>query len=370
MCGCEVWKANKGAGGSLFVQVAMLARARVLGQEGLMKFLDEVEVTLASGAGGAGCVSFRREKFIPMGGPDGGNGGKGGDVWLEANANLNTLVDYRFQKKFKAKTGVHGMGANRTGAAGADLTLPLPPGTEVIDAASGEVLADLVRPGDRMLLLPGGRGGRGNASYRTSTNQAPRQSTPGEPSRELQVTFRLKLLADIGLLGLPNAGKSTFVAAVSAARPKVADYPFTTTIPALGVVRHGGRDFVAADLPGLIEGAAAGAGLGHAFLKHVSRCRGVLHLVDITLEEPWAAYKTIRAELKAYDKQFGSDLSALPEVVALSKADAATDEAAAKAVNAFKTKTKKTPLVMSAHSGDGVRPVLDGLAGLVAEKRG
>lgn len=331
-----------------------------------MKFLDEAVVEARSGAGGAGAVSFRREKFIEFGGPDGGNGGKGGDVWVECVGNLNTLIDYRYQQVFKAKTGGHGMGRNRTGAAAADLVMRVPPGTEVIDDETGDLVVDMVELGQRHLLLEGGRGGRGNASYKTSTNQAPRQFTPGEPVKEMKVRLRLKLLADIGLLGLPNAGKSTFVAAVSRAKPKIADYAFTTLKPALGLVRRGDKEFLVADLPGLIEGAAEGAGLGHHFLKHVSRCAGVLHLVDMTSEKPWEAYKTIRGELAAYDEEFGSELAQLPEVVALTKADLLDDEEQAVALKEFVKKTKVKPLVMTVVAGEGVDEVVAALGRLVA----
>ncbi|MCP5405488.1 MAG: GTPase ObgE [Pseudomonadaceae bacterium] len=330
-----------------------------------MKFLDEAVVHVQSGAGGAGCVSFRREKFIEFGGPDGGNGGKGGDVWVEAVGNLNTLIDYRFQQHYRAKTGMHGMGRNRTGAQGADCVLPVPPGTEVIDEATGEVMADLTELGQKMLLLPGGRGGRGNASYKSSTNRAPYDHTPGEAAREMTIRLRLKLLADVGLLGLPNAGKSSFVAAVSAAKPKIADYPFTTLQPALGVVRHHGVDMVLADLPGLIEGAAEGVGLGHDFLKHVSRCKAVLHVVDMAQEKPWEAYKAIRGELEGYDAQFGSEMAALPEVVVLNKADLLDEKEAAKVAKEFAKKTKTKPLVMSVAARVGVEGVVGALGGVV-----
>lgn len=334
-----------------------------------MKFLDEAVITAKSGAGGAGCVSFRREKFVEYGGPDGGNGGKGGDVWVECVGNLNTLIDYRYTQLFKAATGGHGMGRNRTGAAAEDLTLFVPPGTEVIDDDTGDVVVDMVQLGQRHLLLPGGRGGRGNLSFKSSTNQAPRQFTPGVPSQEMKVRLRLKLLADIGLLGMPNAGKSTFVAAVSRAKPKIADYAFTTLHPALGLVRKDSTEFLVADLPGLIEGAADGHGLGHRFLKHVSRCAGVLHLVDVTQEEPWKAYKTIRKELGVYDEDFGSELCDLPEVVVLTKTDLMFEDDVAAVAKEFAKKTKTKPLVMSAATREGIDPVVATLAALVAEKR-
>ncbi len=334
-----------------------------------MKFLDDVILTVKSGAGGAGCMSFRREKYIEYGGPDGGNGGKGGCIYIEAAENLNTLIDYRFKPLFKAKTGGHGMGRNRTGAAAPDLVLQVPVGTEIIDAETDEVIADLTTNGARMRLLKGGRGGRGNASYKTSTNQAPRQFTPGEAATEMRVRFRLKILADIGLLGLPNAGKSSFVRAVSRAKPKVADYPFTTLHPALGLVRSGNTEFLVADLPGLIAGAAAGAGLGHTFLQHVSRCAGVLHLIDITQAEPAQAYKTIRAELKAYDKTHGSALAKLPEVVALTKTDLLLPEEAAAITKAFAKATKSKPLLLSVIEKQGVEAVVGALNVLVAARR-
>lgn len=334
-----------------------------------MKFLDEAVVHVQSGAGGAGCVSFRREKFIEFGGPDGGNGGNGGSVWVEAVGNLNTLIDYRFQQHFRAKTGMHGMGRNRTGAQGADITLKVPPGTEVIDDATGDVLADLTELGQTLLLLPGGRGGRGNASYKSSTNRAPYDHTPGEPVREMTLRLRLKLLADVGLLGMPNAGKSSFVSAVSAARPKIADYAFTTLQPALGMVRHHGTDMVVADLPGLIEGAAAGVGLGHDFLKHLSRCAAVLHMVDMTQDAPWQAYKAIRAELADYDEAFGSELAALPEVVVLNKSDVLEAKDVAKIMKSFAKKTNTAPLVASAANRTGLEPVLDALAAMVEARR-
>jgi GTP-binding protein len=329
-----------------------------------MKFLDDVTLLVRSGAGGAGAMSFRREKFIEYGGPDGGNGGKGGCVWVEGAGNLNTLIDYRFRPVFKAKTGGHGMGRNRTGAAGADLTLKVPLGTEIIDAETGQVLADIVKEGQRFHLLRGGRGGRGNASYKTSTNQAPRQFTPGEPLQEMQVRFRLKLLADIGLLGMPNAGKSSFVRAVSRAQPKVADYPFTTLHPALGLVRAGNKEFLIADLPGLIEGAAHGAGLGHDFLMHLSRCRAILHLIDITQENPVATYRTLRKELKAYDQQFETQLVDVEEVVALNKIDLLDADTVAAIAKDFAKKTKTKPLLIAAANKSGVDDVVRVLAGL------
>ena len=250
-----------------------------------MKFLDQAKIYIASGAGGAGCISFRREKFIEFGGPDGGDGGKGGDVWVECVANLNTLIDYRYRQHFKAQTGQAGMGKNRAGAGGNDVVIPVPPGTEVLAEDQETLLAEVMKPGDRVRLAKGGNGGFGNAHFKSSTNRAPRHANPGQPAEELTVWLRLKLIADAGLVGLPNAGKSTFLAAVSAAKPKIADYPFTTLHPNLGVVRVGEVDFVLADIPGLIEGAHEGAGLGDRFLGHVERCRVLLHLVDATADD-------------------------------------------------------------------------------------
>lgn len=334
-----------------------------------MKFVDEARIFARSGNGGAGCVSFRREKFIEFGGPDGGNGGKGGDIIVEAVTNLNTLVDYRYTQHYHAPTGGHGMGANRTGGAGEDMLLRLPVGTQIIDDETNTVLADLTTPGQKLVLLPGGRGGRGNASYKSSTNRAPRQFTPGAPGIEKTLILRLKLIADVGLVGLPNAGKSTLLGAVSRARPKVGDYAFTTLKPGLGVVTHKGTEFIMADLPGLIEGAAQGVGLGHAFLKHLERCRAVLHLVDATGEDPVITYRTIRKELKAYDKDYGTALAALPEVVALNKADQ-LDEEALKALQkdfAKRAKTRQT-LPLSGLTKQGLPQVLTALQTLLNPK--
>ena len=265
-----------------------------------MQFLDQAKVYVRSGDGGNGCVSFRREKFIEFGGPDGGDGGKGGDVVLECVANLNTLLDYRYKQHFKAKKGGHGMGQNRTGAGGSDVVLKLPPGTQIFEEDGETLIADLTKPGDRVVLLRGGNGGFGNARFKSSTNQAPRRANPGQPGEEMTIWLRLKLIADAGLVGLPNAGKSTFLAAVSAAKPKIADYPFTTLHPNLGVVRVDGTDFVLADIPGLIEGAHEGAGIGDRFLGHVERCAVLLHLVDATLDDPAEAYGIIRGELEGF----------------------------------------------------------------------
>src|SRR5215475_13855094 len=285
-----------------------------------MKFLDQAKIYIRSGNGGAGCVSFRREKFIEFGGPDGGDGGRGGDVIAECVDGLNTLIDYRYQQHFKAKTGAHGMGRNRSGAGGPDVVLKVPVGTQVFDEDNETLLADLTKVGQRTVLAKGGNGGFGNAHFKSSTNRTPRHANPGLPGEEKTIWLRLKLIADAGLVGLPNAGKSTFLATVTAARPKIADYPFTTLHPGLGVVRIDGREFVLADIPGLIEGAHEGVGLGDRFLGHVERCRVLLHLVDGTGEHAGHAYTTVRTELEAY----GHGLEDKPEIVVLNKADALT----------------------------------------------
>ncbi len=332
-----------------------------------MKFLDQAKIYISSGDGGAGCVGFRREKFIEFGGPDGGDGGKGGDVWAECVQNLNTLIDYRYQQHFKAKTGGHGMGQNRSGAKGADCIIKVPPGTQIFAEDQETLLADLEKPGDRALLAKGGNGGFGNAHFKSSTNQAPRHANPGLPGEEFTIWLRLKMIADAGLVGLPNAGKSTFLATVSAAKPKIADYPFTTLHPNLGVVRAGEVDFVLADIPGLIEGASEGAGLGTRFLGHVERTKVLLHLVDATQEDVEGAYRTVRRELKAY----GAGLEAKKEIVALSKCDAVDEATLSQRADALKKAAKKTPLVLSAVSGAGVRDALFALARVMrnVEKR-
>jgi GTP-binding protein len=288
-----------------------------------MKFLDEAKVYIASGAGGNGCVSFRREKFIEFGGPNGGDGGKGGDVVVEAVNGLNTLIDYRYQQHFKARRGSDGMGKDRAGTNGKDVVLKVPIGTQVYEEDGQTMIADLTEVGQRAIISKGGNGGFGNAHFKSSTNRAPRYANPGQPGEERTIRLRLKLIADAGLIGLPNAGKSTFLAAVSAAKPKIAYYPFTTLHPQLGVVKVNEREFVLADLPGLIEGAHEGTGLGDRFLGHTERCRVLLHLVDGTIEDAGAAYRTVRAELEAY----GQGLIDKPEIVALSKADTLTNDA-------------------------------------------
>jgi GTPase len=328
-----------------------------------MKFLDEAKVYIRSGDGGNGCVAFRREKFIEFGGPSGGNGGRGGDIIVEAVDGLNTLIDYRYQQHFKAQKGTHGMGKDCHGAGGKDLTLKVPVGTQIFDEDRETLLADLIKVGDRVVLAHGGNGGFGNAHFKSSTNRAPRNANPGQPGEERWVWLRLKLIADAGLVGLPNAGKSTFLAAVSAARPKIADYPFTTLHPQLGVVEIDGREFVLADIPGLIEGAHEGAGLGDRFLGHIERCRVLLHLVDGTSEHAGKAYKTVRAELEAYDDA----LAEKQEIVALNKADALTPEDLKQQTARLKRAAKKAPLVMSAVTREGLDEVLRALLEVVGE---
>jgi GTPase len=330
-----------------------------------MKFLDEAKVYVQSGAGGNGCIAFRREKFIEFGGPSGGDGGKGGDVIIEAVDGLNTLIDYRYQQHFKAKSGGNGMGKDMHGANGKDVVLKVPVGTQIYEEDGETLLADLTRVGERIMLMKGGNGGFGNAYFKTATNQAPRRANPGQPGEERTIRLRLKLIADAGLIGLPNAGKSTFLAAVSAAKPKIADYPFTTLHPQLGVVRVDEREFVLADLPGLIEGAHEGVGLGDRFLGHTERCRVLLHLIDGTGEDAGADYKTVRAELEAY----GQGLSDKPEIVALSKADALTPEAIKKQTAKLKKACKKTPVVLSSASGQGVTDVLRALWKFIDQAR-
>jgi len=326
-----------------------------------MKFLDQAKVYIRSGDGGAGCVSFRREKFVEFGGPNGGDGGRGGDVVAECVDGLNTLIDYRYQQHFKAKTGGHGMGANRSGASAPDVILKVPVGTQVFDEDNETLLADFTEVGQRTVLAKGGNGGFGNAHFKSSTNRAPRHANPGLPGEDRTIWLRLKLIADAGLVGLPNAGKSTFLAAVSAAKPKIADYPFTTLHPQLGVVSVDTREFVLADIPGLIEGAHEGAGLGDRFLGHVERCRVLLHLVDGTGEHAGEAYKTVRAELDAY----GNGLADKAEIVALNKADALTPEQLKQQTARLKRAAKKTPLVISGATGQGVTEALRALVKVI-----
>src|SRR5512136_3326082 len=319
-----------------------------------MKFLDEAKVYIASGAGGNGCVSFRREKFIEFGGPNGGDGGKGGNVVVEAVTGLNTLIDYRYQQHFKAQRGGNGMGKDRAGANGKDVLLKVPVGTQVYEEDGETLIADLTQVGQRVTISKGGNGGFGNAHFKSSTNRAPRHANPGQPGEERTIRLRLKLIADAGLIGLPNAGKSTFLAAVSAAKPKIADYPFTTLNPQLGVVSIDGREFVLADIPGLIEGAHLGAGLGDRFLGHVERCRVLLHLVDATCEHAGKAYKTVRTELDAYEGHLADKI----EIVALNKIDAVTPDELKKQKDRLKRAAGKTPLLLSAATGEGVPEAL------------
>jgi GTP-binding protein len=328
-----------------------------------MKFLDEAKVYIRSGDGGNGCVAFRREKFIEFGGPSGGNGGRGGDVVIEAVEGLNTLIDYRYQQHFKARPGTPGMGKDRHGANADDIVLKVPAGTQVFDDDKETLIADLTEAGQRAVLARGGNGGFGNAHFKSATNRAPRHANPGQPGEERWIWLRLKLIADAGLVGLPNAGKSTFLAAVSAARPKIADYPFTTLAPQLGVVGIDGREFVLADIPGLIEGAHEGSGLGDRFLGHIERCRVLLHLVDGTGEHAGKDYKTVRAELDAY----GHGLADKPEIVALTKIDAMTDEAVKQQAARLKRACKTTPLLLSAQSGKGVPEALRALRRIIDE---
>ncbi|MFJ5370637.1 GTPase ObgE [Bosea sp. CER48] len=330
-----------------------------------MKFLDQAKIYVKAGDGGAGCVSFRREKFIEFGGPNGGDGGRGGDIVVECVQGLNTLIDFRFQQHFKARTGEHGMGKDRHGANSPAIVLKVPPGTEILDEDGETKIADLTEPGQRFVLCKGGNGGFGNAYFKTATNQAPRHANPGLPGEERWVWLRLKLIADAGLVGLPNAGKSTFLATVTAAKPKIADYPFTTLHPGLGVVRVDGREMVLADIPGLIEGAHEGHGLGDRFLGHIERCRVLLHLVEGTSEHAGKAYKTVREELEAY----GEGLADKPEIVALSKTDALTPEVLKEQVARLKRAAKRMPIILSSASGEGVDAALRALFAVVEEAR-
>jgi GTP-binding protein len=330
-----------------------------------MKFLDQAKIYVRSGDGGAGSCSFRREKYIEFGGPDGGDGGRGGDVVLECVDNLNTLIDYRYQQHFKAEIGHHGQGRNKTGGRGRDVVLKVPVGTQVLDEDKETVLADLTKAGERVVLLRGGDGGFGNAHYKTSTNQAPRRSDDGWPGQEAWIWLRLKLIADAGLVGLPNAGKSTFLAAVTRARPKIADYPFTTLHPNLGVVYLGGDEFVLADIPGLIEGAHEGAGIGDRFLGHIERCRVLLHLVDGTEDDVALAYRVVRHELAAY----GGGLEDKPEVVCLNKCDALTSEDIEAKLAALAEESGGEVLPLSGVSQIGLKEVLGRLFGHIRAAR-
>ena len=323
-----------------------------------MHFLDQAKIYISSGAGGPGAVAFRREKFVEYGGPDGGNGGKGGDIVFEAIAGLNTLIDFRYTQHFRAPRGKGGAGSNRTGGGGNDLIIRVPVGTQVLSEDKEHVLADFTKIGERRVYLRGGDGGRGNATYKTSTNRAPRQHGTGWPGEEAWVWLRLKLLADAGLLGLPNAGKSTFINAVTNARAKVGAYPFTTVRPQLGVVTHHDREFVVADIPGLIEGAADGAGIGDRFLGHIERCRVLLHLVDATGDDPVGAYRTVRNELDIY----GAGLIDKPEVIGLNKIDALDPTDVKKLMTKLKRASKAEIMPLSGAAGTGIDAVLDRLA--------
>ncbi len=329
-----------------------------------MHFLDQAKIFVRSGAGGPGAVSFRREKFVEYGGPDGGNGGKGGDIIFEAVAGLNTLIDFRYTQHFRAQRGTGGAGRNRTGAGGEDLVIKVPVGTQVLSEDKEHVLADFTKVGERKVFLRGGDGGRGNMSYKTSTNRAPRQHGTGWPGEEMYVWLRLKLLADAGLVGLPNAGKSTFINAVTNAKAKVGDYPFTTVRPQLGVVSHRGGEFVIADIPGLIEGAAEGAGIGDRFLGHIERCKVLLHLVDATGEDPVGAWRTVRRELEAY----GAGLTDKVEVIGLNKIDALDPADVKKLVTKLKRASKAEVFPLSGASGEGIEAVLDRLADAIGVK--
>lgn len=331
-----------------------------------MKFLDQAKVYIKSGDGGSGCLSFRREAFVEYGGPDGGDGGRGGDVVIECVDGLNTLIDFRYQQHFKAQNGRPGKGKNMTGAGGQDIVLRVPAGAQIWDEDYQILLADMTTVGERVVLAQGGDGGFGNTRFKSSTNQAPRKTTPGWPGTEMWVWLRLKLIADAGLVGLPNAGKSTFLAAVSAAKPKIADYPFTTLHPGLGVVRLGGEELVIADIPGLIEGAHEGAGLGDRFLGHVERCGAILHLIDGTGEDPIGAWRTVRGELEAYE----GGLAEKPEVTAINKIDAMTAEDLGALIELFVEATGIQPLTLSGAAGTGVKEVVGTLMDQVRATRG
>ncbi|MBT8389457.1 MAG: GTPase ObgE [Altererythrobacter sp.] len=332
-----------------------------------MHFLDQAKIYLQSGAGGPGAVSFRREKYVEYGGPDGGNGGKGGDIVFEAVQGLNTLIDFRYSQHFKAKRGNHGQGRDRTGAGAPDLVIKVPVGTQVLSEDKEEILADFTEVGQRVVFLEGGMGGRGNASYKSSTNRAPRQHQPGEPSEEMWVWLRLKLLADVGLVGLPNAGKSTFINAVSNARAKVGDYAFTTLVPKLGVVRHKGREFVLADIPGLIEGAADGAGIGDRFLGHIERCRVLVHLVDITGQgdqDPAEAMRVVEEELEAY----GEGLEGKPRLIALNKIDLADSELAEEFAKELMAAGADDVFAVSGATGQGIEALMDAVLSYLPDR--
>ncbi|WP_137388427.1 GTPase ObgE [Rhodoligotrophos defluvii] len=330
-----------------------------------MKFLDRAKIYVRSGDGGSGSVSFRREKFIEFGGPDGGDGGRGGDVWAEAVDGLNTLIDYRYKQHFKAQRGTNGMGQNRTGPSGKDLVLKVPVGTQIFEEDGETLIADLTAVGQRVRLAVGGNGGFGNSHFKSSTNRAPRRANPGQPGEERWIWLQLKLIADAGLVGLPNAGKSTMLAAVTAAKPKIADYPFTTLSPVLGVVHVDGNEFVLADIPGLIEGAHRGVGLGHRFLGHVERCAVLLHLIDATQDDPVAAYRTVRGELDLY----GHGLAEKPEIVALNKIDALATEDVEAMRAALAQQIGNPVLALSGAAGIGVKEAMRELFRILSRER-
>lgn len=330
-----------------------------------MKFLDEAKIYLKSGDGGNGCMSMRREKYVEFGGPDGGDGGRGGDVVFEASDSLNTLIDFRYRQHFKAPRGEGGKGKNMTGGGGQTLVVKVPVGTQVLSEDKDTVLADLTEIGQRIVFLRGGDGGFGNARFKSSTNQAPRRADPGWPGEEMWVWLRLKLIADVGLVGLPNAGKSTFLSVVSRAKPKIGDYPFTTLHPNLGVVRIGDSEFVVADVPGLIEGAHEGSGLGDRFLGHIERCGALLHLIDGTQEDVTEAYRVIRDELVAY----GGGIAEKTEVIGLNKIDALTEEERLEKQAALKKASGAEVLCLSGVTGEGVDAVLARLLSHIEAER-
>lgn len=330
-----------------------------------MKFLDEAKVYVKSGDGGRGCVSFRREKFIEYGGPDGGDGGRGGDIVFEAVGNLNTLIDFRYQQHFRAKSGEGGKGSNCTGKSSDDIIIKVPVGTQIYDETKQHLIHDFTKDGETLVLLKGGMGGLGNTNFKSSTNRAPRQFTPGDKGEEMDIWLRLKLLADAGLLGMPNAGKSSFLARTSRAKPKIADYPFTTITPMLGVVYVDGSEFVLADIPGLIEGASDGVGLGTRFLGHIERCSVLLHLIDGTQEDVAKAYKTIRTELKNYDKK----LLDKPEIIGLNKIDALDEDDVKKKIQKLKRLTKSPIYPISVVKGEGIEDITRQLLKVVKKNK-
>jgi GTP-binding protein len=330
-----------------------------------MKFLDQAKIYIKSGDGGAGCVAFRREKYIEFGGPNGGDGGKGGSVYFEAVENLNTLIDFRYQQHFKAPRGQHGMGSEMCGAKGEDVIIKVPVGTEILSEDGQTLIKDMVTAGERFLIAKGGDGGRGNMRFKSATNQAPRYAEPGWPGVELWVWLKLKIIADVGLIGFPNAGKSTFLASVTRARPKIADYPFTTIHPNLGVMWKNGYEIVLADIPGLIEGAHEGVGLGDKFLKHVERCRAFLHIVDGLQEDVEEAYKTIREEIGLYNEE----LLKKPEVIALNKIDSLSKKETAEKIKALEKATGKKVFAISAFAHKGLEEVAGELSQYVQDKK-